>query len=115
MRSGQAALIREAHAITIDLEERPLRGEIEALARRLRVSLDEGAEEDPIAARGITSREREVLEQLAEGASNREIAEALVISEKTASVHVSHILSKLGARNRAEAASIAHRLGLARP
>jgi DNA-binding CsgD family transcriptional regulator/tetratricopeptide (TPR) repeat protein len=106
--------LREAHGITTALGERPLRAEIEALAQRSRISLDESVEEpaDPIADRGVTAREREVLVLLAEGASNREIAEALVISEKTASVHVSHILAKLGARNRAEAATIAHRLGL---
>jgi DNA-binding CsgD family transcriptional regulator len=106
--------LREAHRITTGLGERPLREEIEALAQRSRISLDESADEpsDAIADRGVTAREREVLVLLAEGASNREIAEALVISEKTASVHVSHILAKLGARNRAEAATIAHRLGL---
>jgi DNA-binding CsgD family transcriptional regulator len=106
--------LREAHRITTGLGERPLREEIEALAQRSRISLDESAHEpsDAIADRGVTAREREVLVLLAEGASNREIAEALVISEKTASVHVSHILAKLGARNRAEAATIAHRLGL---
>jgi DNA-binding CsgD family transcriptional regulator len=106
--------LREAHGITTALGERPVRKEIEALAQRSRISLDESVEEpsDAIADRGITAREREVLALLAEGASNREIAEALVISEKTASVHVSHILAKLGARNRAEAATIAHRLGL---
>jgi DNA-binding NarL/FixJ family response regulator len=106
--------LREAHGITTGLGERPLREEIEALARRSRVSLNESDDEpsDAIADRGVTAREREVLGLLAEGASNREIADALVISEKTASVHVSHILAKLGARNRAEAATIAHRLGL---
>ena len=109
-----AESLREAHRITTSLGERPLRAEIEALAQRSRVSLDEQTEEptDELTARGITAREHEVLILLAEGASNREIAETLVISEKTASVHVSHILAKLGARNRAEAASIAHRLGL---
>jgi DNA-binding NarL/FixJ family response regulator len=69
---------------------------------------------DAWAEHGITPREREVLELLAQGASNQQIAQELVISEKTASVHVSHILSKLGARNRTEAAAIAHRLGVIR-
>jgi DNA-binding CsgD family transcriptional regulator len=107
--------LREAHRITMALGERPLRGEIEALAQRSRASLDDGAEEpaDPFGAHGITPREHQVLRLLAEGASNREIAEVLVISEKTASVHVSHILGKLGARNRAEAAAIAYRVGTA--
>jgi DNA-binding NarL/FixJ family response regulator len=53
-----------------------------------------------------------VLRLLALGATNRQIADALFISIRTAGVHVSHILSKLDAANRAEAAAIAHRLGL---
>jgi DNA-binding NarL/FixJ family response regulator len=60
---------------------------------------------------GLTPREAEVLGLLARGYTNREIAATLVISVKTASVHVSHILSKLGAPNRLEAPAIAHRLG----
>ncbi|MCW2952051.1 MAG: transcriptional regulator, LuxR family, partial [Conexibacter sp.] len=102
-----------AHAATVRLGEQPLRTEIEALARRARVAL--GAQEpppDPAAELGITAREREVLALLAEGRTNREVAETLVISQKTASVHVSHILAKLDARNRGEAAAIARRLGL---
>jgi len=59
---------------------------------------------------GLTPREAEVLNLLARGYTNREIAGVLVISVMTASVHVSHILRKLGAPNRLEAAAIAHRL-----
>ncbi len=59
---------------------------------------------------GLTPREAEVLTLVARGLTNREIATALVISVKTASVHVSHILRKLDAPNRREAAAIAHRL-----
>ncbi len=62
---------------------------------------------------GLTERELEVLMHLAEGRTNRQIAAALFISEKTASVHVSHILTKLGVENRAEATAAAYRLGLA--
>ena len=51
-----------------------------------------------------------MLTLVARGYTNREIAEALVISVKTAGVHVSHILRKLDAPNRREAAAIAHRL-----
>ena len=51
-----------------------------------------------------------MLALVARGFTNREIAAALVISVKTASVHVSHILRKLDAPNRREAAAIAHRL-----
>jgi DNA-binding NarL/FixJ family response regulator len=53
-----------------------------------------------------------VLELLAEGATNREIGAQLFMAEKTASVHVSRILAKLGVRSRTEAASVAHRTGL---
>ncbi len=61
---------------------------------------------------GLTPREREVLCLLARGASNRAIAEALVISEKTVEVHVSNILSKLGATSRTHAAALAREQGL---
>jgi DNA-binding NarL/FixJ family response regulator len=61
---------------------------------------------------GLTPREREVLVLVADGRSNRQIAQELFISHKTASVHVSNILAKLGVANRAEAAVAAHRLGL---
>ena len=66
--------------------------------------------EFPVAT--LTEREREVLDLLAEGRSNREIATALFIAPKTASVHVSNILGKLGASSRTEAAAIARREGL---
>jgi DNA-binding CsgD family transcriptional regulator len=60
---------------------------------------------------GLTPREGEVLGLVARGYTDREIAKALTISVKTASVHVSHILRKLEAPNRLEAAAIAHRIG----
>ena len=63
----------------------------------------------------LTSREREVLRLLAAGRSNREIAAVLFITPKTASVHVSNILGKLGAASRTEAAAIAHREGVSLP
>src|SRR6266567_2769390 len=64
---------------------------------------------------GVTAREREVLRLLAAGRSNREIAAELFIATKTASVHVSNILGKLGAASRTEAAAIAHREGVGLP
>jgi DNA-binding NarL/FixJ family response regulator len=64
---------------------------------------------------GLTPRERQVLALLASGATNREIAEELYMAEKTASVHVSRILTKLDVRSRTEAAAVAHRHGLAAP
>jgi ATP/maltotriose-dependent transcriptional regulator MalT len=67
------------------------------------------ADADPF---GLTPRERQVLAALAEGATNREIAASLYMAEKTASVHVSRILAKLGVRSRTEAAAVAHRLNL---
>jgi DNA-binding CsgD family transcriptional regulator len=63
---------------------------------------------------GLTPREAEVLTLLTEGRTNREIATELYISVKTASVHVSNILSKLGVRSRTQAAAVAHRAGAGR-
>ena len=61
----------------------------------------------------LTEREREVLALIAEGATNKEIAAKLVVSENTARNHVSHILGKLGFSRRSEAAAYAVRKGLA--
>ena len=61
---------------------------------------------------GLTDREAEVIRLVAAGRSNQQIADALFITRKTASVHVSNILGKLGVANRVEAAAIAQRLGL---
>jgi DNA-binding NarL/FixJ family response regulator len=63
----------------------------------------------------LTARELEVLRLLVEGRSNREIAEQLFISNKTASVHVTNLLAKLGVHSRLEAAAMARRLGLEQP
>jgi predicted ATPase/DNA-binding CsgD family transcriptional regulator len=70
---------------------------------------------DPLARFGLTGREREVLALLAAGRTNPEIGQALFISTKTASVHVSNILAKLGVTGRGEAAAVAHRLGIYGP
>ncbi|HVT70571.1 MAG TPA: response regulator transcription factor, partial [Trebonia sp.] len=67
---------------------------------------------DELARFGLTDREREVLVLVAAGRTNAEIAQALFISAKTASVHVSNILAKLGVSGRVEAAAVAHRLGI---
>ena len=64
---------------------------------------------------GISAREREVLELLADGRSNGQIAAELFITRKTASVHVSNILGKLGVASRGEATAMAHRLKTAGP
>jgi DNA-binding CsgD family transcriptional regulator len=68
------------------------------------------APEAPLAA--LHPREREVLQQLALGRRNRDIAGALHISESTVKFHVANILGKLGAGSRGEAAALAHRAGL---
>ncbi|MER5782471.1 LuxR C-terminal-related transcriptional regulator, partial [Streptomyces mobaraensis] len=95
-----------------------------SLARRARLPLDGEAAPDgraPGAAGGadapprLTPREHDVLRLVTLGRSNRQIAEELFISPKTASVHVSNILAKLGAAGRGEAAATAHRLGLFSP
>jgi DNA-binding CsgD family transcriptional regulator/Tfp pilus assembly protein PilF len=93
------------------LDARPLVDEIQLLAARARLDLSPVTPSDVLEhPLGLTPREAEVLGLVARGLTNREIAETLVISTKTASVHVSHILRKLDAPNRREAASIAHRL-----
>ncbi|WP_175466428.1 MULTISPECIES: helix-turn-helix transcriptional regulator [unclassified Streptomyces] len=73
-------------------------------------------EEDPaiaaVASFGLTPREQDVHRLVAAGHTNRKIAEELFISPKTASVHVSNILAKLGVSSRGEAAALAHRLRL---
>jgi DNA-binding CsgD family transcriptional regulator len=65
------------------------------------------------APRGLTARELEVLRLLAQGLTDREIADALFLSRRTASDHVGHILRKLDARSRSDAAAFAVRQGLA--
>jgi DNA-binding NarL/FixJ family response regulator len=96
--------------------------ELEGLIARARLTLepDGGGGDDaelPVADDldpfGLTPRERQVLTLVARGATNREIGAELFMAEKTASVHVSRILSKLDVRSRTEAAAVAHRLGLA--
>jgi DNA-binding CsgD family transcriptional regulator len=111
-------LLAEAHGTAVELGARPLAEAIEGLARRARLALKSDEEPQAVSAlerTGITPRELEVLALIAEGRTNREIGAALFISEKTASVHVSNILSKLGAANRGQAAAIAHQLGVVEP
>jgi class 3 adenylate cyclase/DNA-binding CsgD family transcriptional regulator/tetratricopeptide (TPR) repeat protein len=113
-------VIRAAHKTAVALGAAPLRGEIELLAKRGRLHLGEPIDTtaspealpSPAASLGLTRREAEVLALVAEGRTNRQIGQALYITPKTASVHVSRILAKLGVAGRGEAAAIAHRLGL---
>ena len=112
--------LRAAHATAVELAAQPLRTEIEALALRGRLTLAPAQgtalpapqPPSPLDRLGLTAREREVLALIAIGRTNREIARTLFISPKTATVHVSNILAKLGVRSRVEAATMAHRLGV---
>jgi two-component system response regulator DevR len=70
---------------------------------------------EPAEIAALSPREREVLLRIAEGDTNRQIAERLVISEATARNHVSHVLEKLGLSRRSEAAALAARLRLGAP
>jgi DNA-binding CsgD family transcriptional regulator len=63
----------------------------------------------------LSPREREILELLAAGRTQSEIAAALVISPKTVATHIQHLLAKLGVHSRAQAVSAAYRLGLVEP
>lgn len=71
--------------------------------------------ESGAAADSLTAREQEVLLLIAEGLTNREIAEQLVVSEATVKTHISHIFSKLGARDRAAAIVYAYDHGIVIP
>jgi DNA-binding CsgD family transcriptional regulator/tetratricopeptide (TPR) repeat protein len=115
-RTEASVPLREAHAVAARTGAKPLLHELELLAERARLDLASAHTGSPDGRQSLqeildlTPREAEVLTLVARGYTNREIAAALVISVKTASVHVSHILRKLDAPNRLEAAAIAHRL-----
>ena len=139
VRAVVAAELQTAWRAATDLHAAWLRAAIEVLARRARISLDvtsepgadgsdvDGAQpaatlETPSAGRrpapaahGLSAREIEVLRLVAAGRSNGEIGDQLFITRKTAGVHVTHILDKLGVSNRVEAAMAAARLGLVEP
>ena len=105
---------QEAYQTAARLGAAPLQAALEALGRRGRLDLGTGVPTGPKLA-GLTPRELEVLRLLVAGKSNRQIAEALFISGKTVSVHVTNILTKLGVHSRLEAAAVARRLGLDEP
>ncbi|RNM14069.1 helix-turn-helix transcriptional regulator [Nocardioides pocheonensis] len=105
-----AAELAAAHRCASDLGAATLLDDLDTVARRHRVKVPGAPVQRGLA--GLTARETEVLGLLAQGRTNREIGEALFISEKTASVHVSNILAKLGVTNRGEAAALARDLGV---
>jgi ATP/maltotriose-dependent transcriptional regulator MalT len=108
-REEAAVRLRRAAELAGRLGAQPLTEWIAASARRARVPLGGQAGGHSL---GLTPRELEVLRLVADGRSNREVAGELFISAKTASVHVSNILAKLGVTSRGEAAATAHRMGL---
>ncbi|BCL27513.1 helix-turn-helix transcriptional regulator [Streptomyces aurantiacus] len=120
-RGRATELLRLARAVADHLGARPLADAVSLLAQRARLTLTGApgrtspAPADPAEALGLTGRERDVLRLVAVGRSNRQIAGELFISPKTASVHVSNILAKLGVSGRGEAAAVAHRMRLFPP
>ncbi|MFV2063139.1 MAG: AAA family ATPase [Chloroflexota bacterium] len=118
-RKAAVGALKDAHAIAARLGARPLMIQLDVVARKLRVRLDAKAVAEasaPIGADfGLTSREREVLSLVTAGRTNRQIAEELFISESTAGVHVSNILSKLGVSSRTQAATVSISQGLVEP
>jgi DNA-binding CsgD family transcriptional regulator len=111
-RARAAELVGAAHALALRIGARALRERLEDIARRARLAVPSIAAAPSAEHLGLTDREIEVLRHLAEGRTNKEIGEALFISTRTASVHVSNIIRKLGVTNRGEAAAVAHRHGL---
>nr|WP_280701871.1 helix-turn-helix transcriptional regulator [Kitasatospora sp. GP82] len=121
-RAAASELLREAGALAAARENRQLEWDIARLAERAGLApglrpaerISEAVERTPegVETFGLTPRERDVLRQLTLGRTNRQIAEELYISPKTASVHVSNILAKLEVASRGQAAALAHRLRL---
>ena len=121
-RANASDELKVAHSIAAGLPAPPLQAKVEDLARRARIPLDRASAADATRGGGgsaddleLTRRELDVLALLAAGRTNGEIAAELFISTKTASVHVSNILRKLGVTNRVEAAAIALRHNVPTP
>ncbi len=119
-RREAARVLADARTVTRALGATRLTAAIEELAGLHRLNLEDVGHPapldpaDPAASLGLTPREAEVLALVVQGLTNRQIAGALVISEKTAGVHVSHIFAKLDVHNRAAATAAALHAGLVR-
>ena len=112
-RSSVMVPLRHAYAEATRLRAQPLIQEIENLARRARIDPATPTGPSPTPPErswGLTPREGEILALLVRGHTDREIAEQLTVSSRTVNVHVAHILRKLNAANRHEAAATAQRL-----
>jgi DNA-binding CsgD family transcriptional regulator/tetratricopeptide (TPR) repeat protein len=110
-RAEARSVLVEASAEAERLGAGLLSERIAVLSQRAGLSVSDRHAARPTLA-SLTPREMEVLELVVAGRSNGEIGAALFISTKTASVHVSNILAKLGVTSRGEAAALAHRIGL---
>jgi ATP/maltotriose-dependent transcriptional regulator MalT len=111
-REAAAARLRTGAELAERVGARPLLQQIARQARQAGVDLPLSGQAAAPARFGLTERETEVLRLVAEGRGNRDIAAELFISPKTASVHVSNILGKLGVATRTEAAAVTYRLHL---
>ena len=135
-RPDARSALETATELSAQLGAEPVLEAVRGLARRTRLSLEPPRSDAPLGSVGaaasvrpsgsagatgpipdtnpfgLTARELEVLRLLAAGLTNREISQALFISQHTAGVHVSHILGKLGVPNRVMAAAVAERMGL---
>jgi DNA-binding CsgD family transcriptional regulator/tetratricopeptide (TPR) repeat protein len=116
-RKAAALSLREASALAVTIGAEPLAVAAGEMARRAGLGQSAaapGGGADGVGL-GLTTRELEVLQLVAAGRSNADIASELFISPKTASVHVSNILAKLDVPGRVQAAALAHRMGLFGP
>jgi DNA-binding CsgD family transcriptional regulator len=111
-RKQAAAALRRAYELAVELQAAPLLAEIEAIAQSARISLAtiEKVTSETQAIPGLTVRERDILSHIVAGRTYGEIARELVLSEKTVSAHVSHLLHKTGTANRIELAQLARRV-----
>ncbi len=119
-RPAATRALHHSAAAARGLGAQPLLARIEELARVARIRLPDASHgpalaEQAGAAEPFTEREYQVLGLLTQGKTNREIGDALYMSPKTASVHVTHILEKLGVQTRVQAAAFAARHGLVPP